>query len=110
MKSKLPIVLMTIALLFMATATQAGPEQVAPAPAAPVQAIPEPSAGGSTTLDRSSLPIKEPTYPVITELDARKATAPARFEVKPPAKAPNVVVILIDDFGFGHSSAFGGPY
>ena len=33
----------------------------------------------------------------------------ARFEVKPPAKAPNVVVILIDDMGFGQSSAFGGP-
>ncbi|MFN9914512.1 MAG: sulfatase-like hydrolase/transferase, partial [Pirellulaceae bacterium] len=55
------------------------------------------------------LPIKEPIYPAITELDARKATAPARFEVKAPDKAPNVVVVLIDDIGFGHSSAFGGP-
>ena len=81
MKSKLPIVLMTITLLFMATATQAAPEQVAPVPAAPVQATPEPSASGSTALDRSSLPIKEPTYPAITELDARKATAPAHFGV-----------------------------
>jgi len=59
--------------------------------------------------DRTILPIKEPTYPALTELDARNAKAPARFEVKAPEKAPNVVVVLIDDIGFGHSSAFGGP-
>jgi arylsulfatase A-like enzyme len=65
--------------------------------------------GDSGPLDRTVLPIKEPTYPAITELDARNAKAPARFEVKAPDKAPNVVVVLIDDIGFGHSSAFGGP-
>jgi arylsulfatase A-like enzyme len=60
-------------------------------------------------LDRTVLPIHEPTYSAITELDARNAVAPKRFEVKAPAKAPNVVIVLIDDIGFGHSSAFGGP-
>src|SRR3990172_9271736 len=45
----------------------------------------------------------------ITEIDARKATPPARFEVKAPDGAPNVVIVLIDDIGFGFSSAFGGP-
>jgi arylsulfatase len=59
--------------------------------------------------DRSVLPIKEPTYPAFTELDARNATPPKRFEVKAPENAPNVVIVLIDDIGFGHSSAFGGP-
>ena len=59
--------------------------------------------------DRSVLPLTEPIYPAITELDARKATPPKRFEVKAPNKAPNVVVVLVDDIGFGHSSAFGGP-
>ncbi|HQW26571.1 MAG TPA: arylsulfatase [Saprospiraceae bacterium] len=62
-----------------------------------------------TGLDRTILPIKEPTYPASTELDARNAKAPARFEVKAPEKAPNIVIVLIDDIGFGHSSAFGGP-
>src|SRR4029453_5456172 len=28
--------------------------------------------------------------------------------VKPPAGAPNVLLILTDDTGFGHSSTFGG--
>ena len=63
----------------------------------------------SDGLDRTVLPIKEPDYPPVTELDARNAKAPARFEVKAPEKAPNVVIVLIDDIGFGHSSAFGGP-
>jgi arylsulfatase len=60
-------------------------------------------------LDRTVLPIAEPPVPTITELDARKAKAPPRFEVRAPEKAPNVVVVLIDDIGFGHGSAFGGP-
>ncbi len=60
-------------------------------------------------LDRTVLPIKEPAVTPITEMDARNATAPPRFEVTAPKGAPNVVVVLIDDIGFGHSSAFGGP-
>jgi arylsulfatase A-like enzyme len=60
-------------------------------------------------LDRTHLPIAEPKVVPITELDARKATAPPRFEVKAPKGAPNVLIVLIDDMGFGHSSAFGGP-
>ena len=59
--------------------------------------------------DRTVLPIPEPDYPYSTEIDARNATAPPRFEVKAPANAPNVLIILIDDMGFGQSSAFGGP-
>jgi len=60
-------------------------------------------------LDRTILPIAEPKLVPITEMDVRKATAPPRFEVTAPSGAPNVVVVLIDDFGFGQSSAFGGP-
>ena len=59
-------------------------------------------------VDRTELPIKGPWYPHITTLDARDAKAPPVFEVKAPKGAPNVVVILIDDLGFGGTSAFGG--
>jgi arylsulfatase len=59
--------------------------------------------------DRSVLPIATPEAKVIKEIDARKAKAPPFFEVTAPKKAPNVVIVLIDDFGFGHSSPFGGP-
>ncbi len=61
------------------------------------------------TLDRTSLPIAEPSYPPVTELDARNATPPPRFEVKAPPQAPNVLIILFDDMGFGQPSNFGGP-
>ena len=62
-----------------------------------------------TPLDRTSLPIPEPDYPHSTILDARDAKAPPRFEVKAPAGAPNVLIVLVDDMGFGMPSAFGGP-
>ncbi len=60
-------------------------------------------------IDRSVLPILEPAVKPITEMDARNAKVPERFQVTAPSGAPNVVIVLIDDIGFGHSSAFGGP-
>jgi arylsulfatase len=65
--------------------------------------------GPPDDLDRTSLPIPEPKVAPITEIDVRKARPPARFDVEAPAGAPNVVIVLIDDMGFGQSSAFGGP-
>lgn len=59
--------------------------------------------------DRTVLPIPEPDYPRSTVLDARDATPPPRFEVKAPEGAPNVLIVLVDDMGFGMPSAFGGP-
>ena len=60
-------------------------------------------------INRTVLPIHEPVLKPITTLDARDAKAPPRFDVKAPQGAPNVVIVLIDDIGFGHSAAFGGP-
>ena len=60
-------------------------------------------------LDRTILPIAEPKRETYKELDARNAQPPKRWQVKAPEGAPNVVVVLIDDIGFGASSAFGGP-
>jgi arylsulfatase A-like enzyme len=65
--------------------------------------------GAADKLDRTVLPISEPKLYPITELDVRKVKAPPRFDVKAPARAPNVLIVLIDDMGFGQSSAFGGP-
>jgi arylsulfatase A-like enzyme len=68
-----------------------------------------PAVAQNAPLDRTVLPIPEPIPAVITEFDARNAVPPPRFEIKAPAKAPNVLIILLDDIGFGQSSAFGGP-
>jgi arylsulfatase len=58
--------------------------------------------------DRTVLPLAEPIYPPITEVDARRATPPPRFQVTAPTGAPNVVIVLVDDMGFAHPSTFGG--
>ena len=63
----------------------------------------------SQPLDRSVLPIQEPARPAYTEIDARKVQPPPRFQIKAPDGAPNVIIVLIDDLGFGAPSTFGGP-
>ena len=67
------------------------------------------AATADVALDRTVLPVAEPARPAYKELDARNAQPPPRFEVKAPDGAPNVVIILIDDLGFGATSTFGGP-
>src|SRR5512139_2480662 len=62
-----------------------------------------------TAPDRTILPLQEPKRPLYTELDARNAKMPPPFAVKAPAEAPNVVIILIDDLGFGATGTYGGP-
>lgn len=59
-------------------------------------------------MDRTILPIQPPPNKQITTMDARDAEKPERFEIKAPEGAPNVVVVLIDDIGFGATSTFGG--
>ena len=62
----------------------------------------------SDGIDRTILPIQPPKQERITEMDARNVEKPERFEIKAPENAPNVVVVLIDDIGFGATSTFGG--
>ena len=54
--------------------------------------------------DRTSLPIQAPKRLTYSELDVRNVKAPPLFEVKAPKNAPNVVIVLIDDIGFGGPS------
>ncbi len=58
--------------------------------------------------DRTILPIQPPTSEPITEMDARNVTKPEIFEIKAPEGAPNIVIVLIDDIGFGATTTFGG--
>lgn len=58
-------------------------------------------------IDRTVLPVKGPWYPPIKTLDARDAKAPSVFQVKAPEKAPNVLIVLLDDIGFGGTSVTG---
>ncbi|PSL08422.1 arylsulfatase [Haloactinopolyspora alba] len=60
---------------------------------------------------RDHLPIHDSPPAPATAIDARDQSPPYRppNPVRPPAGAPNVVVVLVDDMGFGAPSAFGGP-
>jgi hypothetical protein len=62
-------------------------------------------------LPRTNLPIPEREHVVLTTYDAKDADTsfPPIEPLLPPAGAPNVLVVLIDDTGFGASRAFGGP-
>jgi arylsulfatase A-like enzyme len=62
-------------------------------------------------VDRTVLPIPDKPYagPVYEDAkDPRAVYEPIR-PVGPPPGAPNVLVILLDDVGFGAASVFGGP-
>ena len=68
------------------------------------------AASAQDQLDRTRLPILEPKRATYSELDVRNVKEkPPFFEVKAPKGAPNVVIVLIDDIGFGGPSTFGGP-
>ena len=60
---------------------------------------------------RQVLPIPDQKLSGLTTYDAKDPDTkfPPIAQLRPPAGAPNVVVILLDDVGFGASSAFGGP-
>jgi arylsulfatase A-like enzyme len=60
---------------------------------------------------RESLPIPDRPHIGLVTYDAKDPDTkfPPIEPLRPPAGAPNVLVVLIDDCGFGASSAFGGP-
>ena len=60
---------------------------------------------------RSHLPMPNTVRPTLITYDAKDPDTkfPPIEQLRPPEGAPNVLVILIDDAGFGSSSAFGGP-
>jgi arylsulfatase A-like enzyme len=62
-------------------------------------------------LKRDVLPIPDRKPIGLTTYDAKDPDTkfPPIEQLRPPAGAPNVLVLLIDDVGFGASTAFGGP-
>jgi arylsulfatase A-like enzyme len=62
-------------------------------------------------IGREVLPVPDRPYEGLITYDAKDpdTSFPPIEPLRPPEGAPNVLVVLIDDVGFGASSAFGGP-
>ena len=60
---------------------------------------------------RTMLPIPDRPAPGLTTYDAKdpETAFPPIEPLLPPEGAPNVLIVLLDDVGFGSSTAFGGP-
>ena len=70
-----------------------------------------PSMNGVDAIERVVLPIPDRPRTGLITYDAKDPDSkyPPIRQIRPPKGAPNILVILIDDVGFGASSAFGGP-
>src|SRR5579872_2797196 len=65
----------------------------------------------SKNRSRTVLPIPDRAHVGLTTYDAKDPDtkySPIK-QLRPPEGAPNILVILLDDVGFGTTSAFGGP-
>src|SRR5271167_3317965 len=62
-------------------------------------------------ISRTVLPIPDRAHVGLTTYDAKDPDTkyPPIEQLRPPEGAPNILVILLDDVGFGTTSAFGGP-
>jgi len=62
-------------------------------------------------IQRTVLPIPDQPRTGLITYDAKdpETKFPPITQLRPPKGAPNVLLVLIDDAGFGSSSAFGGP-
>ncbi len=62
-------------------------------------------------IDRTVLPMPDPEFKgkIDRTLKGSKADWAMLAPVRPPLGAPNVLLVLIDDAGFGNPGTFGGP-
>lgn len=66
-------------------------------------------ANPDATHDRTSLPLSEQKFAGKIGATVRESVPDFPIPITPPAAAPNVILVLLDDLGFGHPSTFGGP-
>jgi len=67
------------------------------------------AAESDTGWDRAVLPRPPQPFEGVAKRTLEGSVASFTQPVKPPAGAPNILLVLIDDAGFGNPSTFGGP-
>ena len=83
----------------LAIVSQAAAQQVTGTPGSP---------GATTTIDGKQLPLPDPKFGGVIKDDALQSKPWWPPRVVPPKGAPNVLLIITDDAGFGVPSTFGG--
>lgn len=66
------------------------------------------SSAATTSIDSRYLPAPEPAFQGEIDLNAYQSTPAWPPRVVPPKEAPNVLLIITDDVGYGAPSTFGG--
>ena len=66
-------------------------------------------AASDTEWDRTVLPRPPQPFEGVTKRTLEGSVASYTQPVKAPPDAPNILLVLIDDAGFGNPSTFGGP-
>src|SRR5262245_28968297 len=66
-------------------------------------------AASDTDWDRTVLPRPPQPFEGVTKRTLEGSVPSFTQPVKPPPGAPNILLVLIDDAGFGNPSTFGGP-
>ena len=94
----LPLILTFSLLLILAAA---------PATAVETTGVPG-SPAATTTIDGKQLPAPDPKFGGVIKNDALQSKPWWAPRIVPPKQAPNVLLIITDDAGFGVPSTFGG--
>ncbi|HEU0207564.1 MAG TPA: arylsulfatase [Candidatus Udaeobacter sp.] len=89
----------TFALIAVAGPLQAAPIQTTGTPGSP---------GATTTISGKQLPVPDPKFGGVIKDNALQSKAWWAPRVVPSKQAPNVLLIMTDDCGFGAPSTFGG--
>lgn len=74
-----------------------------------VLSLPVPAICSAQQIDRSRLPLPDAAFKGKINKTFEGSEQDYPQPVAPPQGAPNVLLILIDDLGFGHPATFGGP-
>ena len=65
--------------------------------------------GAAAAVDRTVLPPPDPSFRGTIEVALKDAKPGYTEPLRAPKGAPNVLLIMGDDIGYAHMSAFGGP-
>jgi arylsulfatase A-like enzyme len=68
-----------------------------------------PALSQSAITDRTLLPLPDTPTGGRAGLTIKDSQMPRIEPIRPPAGAPNIVIVLLDDVGFGAAGTFGGP-